>query len=398
MSISRRAVEIQASPIRKFKPFADQAKARGIHIYHLNIGDPDVPTPKPVFEAFRSFADPVLSYGPAQGFLELRKAVARYYGFYGISLEADDVLVTTGGSEAIHFAFSVVADIGDEIVIPEPYYTNYNGFAAFSAVKIVPVPLHVEDGFRLPPAEEFEKRIGPRTRAILLCSPNNPTGTVYTREEIESIVRLVKKHDLYLIGDEVYKEFVYDGLRHTSIFEFPEALDRVIVVDSISKRFSCCGARIGSLLTKNREVYAAALKFAQARLCPPSVEQKAAEAAYGLPMDYFGPTRAEYQKRRDVLFAGLSEIPGVFVTKPQGAFYLIARLPVADTEDFTRWMLTDFSLDGKTVMVAPASGFYSTPTLGRDEIRIAYVLNVDDLLEALRVFKAGLLKYQELHR
>jgi aspartate aminotransferase len=396
MHISKRACEIQASPIRKLKPYADKTLAKGIKIFHLNIGDPDIPTPQAVIDTFCRYRGPVLSYGPAQGFLDLREAVARYFGQYRIPVEADNVLITTGGSEAIHFAFSIVAETGEEIIIPEPYYTNYNGYASFAGVRIVPLPLKVEDGFRLPPLEAIEAKITPKTRAILVCSPNNPTGTVYTPEELERVVRLVKRHDLFLIGDEVYKEFVYDGLRHKSILEYEDIRERAIVVDSISKRYSCCGARIGMVITRNAEVYQAALKFAQARLCPPSVEQMAALSAYNMPMDYFRPVREEYQRRRDVLYEGLKDVPGIVIRKPQGAFYVIVRLPVKDTEHFAVWMLSEFSLDGKTVMVAPGPGFYSTPNLGADEIRIAYVINETDLREAVRVFKAGLEKYRTL--
>jgi aspartate aminotransferase len=396
MQVSKRAREIQASPIRKLKPYADKTLAKGIKIFHLNIGDPDIPTPQAVIDTFCRYRGPVLSYGPAQGFLDLREAVARYFGQYRIPLEADNVLITTGGSEAIHFAFSIVAETGEEIIIPEPYYTNYNGYASFAGVRIVPLPLKVEDGFRLPPLEAIEAKITPKTRAILVCSPNNPTGTVYTPEELERVVRLVKKHDLFLIGDEVYKEFVYDGLRHKSILEYEDIRERAIVVDSISKRYSCCGARIGMVITRNADVYQAALKFAQARLCPPSVEQMAALSAYNMPMDYFRPVREEYQRRRDVLYEGLKDVPGIVIRKPQGAFYVIVRLPVKDAEHFAVWMLSEFSLDGKTVMVAPGPGFYSTPNLGADEIRIAYVINETDLREAVRVFKAGLEKYRTL--
>ncbi len=396
MDVSRRAQDIQASPIRKLKPYADRAKAKGIRIFHLNIGDPDIPAPQPVIDTFRNWDQPVLSYGPAQGFLELREAVARYFGNYGISLCADEVLITLGGSEAIHFTFSVVADVGDEIIIPEPYYTNYNGYASFAGVRIAPLPLSVEDGFRLPPAAALEAKITPRTKAVLLCSPNNPTGTVYTPEELDRVVGLVKKHDLFLIGDEVYKEFTYDGLRHKSILEYEDIRERAIVVDSISKRYSCCGARIGMIVTRNRAVYASALKFAQARLCPPSVEQMAALAAYRMPMEYFQGVRDEYAKRREILYEGLKAIPGVVIRKPEGAFYVIVRLPIRDVEHFAVWMLEEFSLDGKTVMIAPAPGFYSTPRLGVNEARFAYVLNEHDLREALRVFRAGLERYQGL--
>jgi aspartate aminotransferase len=396
MHISRRAHHIQASPIRKLKPYADKAKERGTHVYHLNIGDPDVPTPRPVLDAFHAYNEPVIGYGPSQGFLELRQAITRYFGTYGIPLGADDIIVTTGGSEAIHFAFSVVGDPGDDILIPEPYYTNYNGFASFASVGIVPIPLDVEDGFRLPPEEDIEARLTPRTKAVVLCSPNNPTGTVYSPEELARVVRLAVKHDLFLIGDEVYKEFIYDGLVHKSLLEFEGARDRVIVVDSISKRFSCCGARIGAIISRNKDVMQAVLKFGQARLCPPSVEQIGALAAYNMGRGYFGPILKEYQKRRDILFEGLKDVPGIVIRRPEGAFYIIARLPVKDAEHFTVWMLSEFALDGKTVMFAPAEGFYGTPGRGRDEVRMAYVLNEHDLRDSVRIFKAGLERYHQL--
>ncbi|MBN2408513.1 MAG: pyridoxal phosphate-dependent aminotransferase, partial [Candidatus Aminicenantes bacterium] len=322
MDISHRGRTIQASPIRKFKPYADGAVKRGIKVYFLNIGDPDVPTPQPVFDAFRDFKEPVLAYGPAQGFLELRQAIADYFGRYNIALTADNVIITTGGSEAILFAFSVAGDPGDEIIIPEPFYTNYNGYASIASIKIVPLPLRVENGFRLPSRAEIEAKITPRTKAILLCSPNNPMGTVYTEEELGRVAAIVKERNLFFIGDEVYKEFVYDGATHKSILEFPDIEDRTIVVDSISKRFSCCGARIGAFITRNCDVFDAVLRMAQARLCPPSVEQEAALAAYRMGTDYFKPVREEYQRRRDVLYEGLLNIPGVIAYKPQGAFYI----------------------------------------------------------------------------
>lgn len=393
MNISKRGQDIQPSPIRKLKPFADQAQERGIRIYFLNIGQPDIPTPQPIIDAFRSYDEKVLSYGPAQGFLELRQAIADYFCSYRIPLEPDNVIITIGGSEAIHFAFSVVADPGEEIVIPEPFYTNYNGYASFADVNIVPLTTRVEDGFRLPPSGEIEARITARTRAVLLCSPNNPTGTVLTPEELERVVSIVNRHDLFLIGDEVYKEFVYDGGSHKSVLEYREVEDRVIVVDSISKRFSSCGARVGAVVTRNPEVYQSLLKFAQARLCPPSVEQKAALAAYRMGLDYFKPVQEEYEKRRDVLFEGLRDIPGIVIHRPQGAFYIIVRLPIKDAEHFVQWMLTDFHLNRETVMVAPAQGFYSTPGKGKDEVRIAYVLKEEDLKRAVTVFKEGLRKY-----
>ena len=396
MKISRRGLDIQESPIRKLKPLADQAIAEGVHVYFINIGQPDIPTPQPVWDAVRSFDEEVLSYGPAQGFLDLRQAMADYFCVYNIPLDSENIIITTGGSEAIHFAISAVADSGTEIIIPEPFYTNYNGYAAFADVKIVPLTLSVKEGFRLPAKEVIEAKITPQTRAILLNSPSNPTGVVYTPEEIERVVDIVETHDLFLIGDEVYKEFVYDGRKHKSVLEYTDIQDRVIIVDSISKRFSCCGARIGAVVTRNPDIYHAVLKFAQARLCPPTLEQKAALSLYRMGMGYFDPIRDEYRRRRDVLFEGLSGIPGIVMDKPQGAFYIIVQLPIKDSEHFVRWMLTDFRLDNETVMVAPAQGFYSTPGKGTNEVRIAYVLKESDMKKAIEIFKAGLDKYQAL--
>jgi len=393
MNISQRGREIQESPIRKLKPFADKAEERGIHVYYINIGQPDIATPQPVWDALKHFDEEVLSYGPAQGFLDLRQAIADYFRSYSIEASADNITITVGGSEAIHFAFSVAADPGEDIIIPEPFYTNYNGFAACAGVNIVPLTLSVEDGFRLPPIERIAEKISPKTKAILLNSPSNPTGTVYTPEELERVVALALEKDLFIIADEVYKEFVYDGAVHKSILEYEEIKDRAIVVDSISKRFSCCGARIGAVITRNEEVSQSVLKFAQARLCPPTLEQKMALAAYRMGRDYFDPVQREYQLRRDVLFEGLKDIPGIVIQKPQGAFYYIVRLPIQDSEHFVRWMLTDFQMDNETVMVAPAQGFYSTPGKGLDEVRMAYVLKENDLKRAIAVFKAGLQEY-----
>jgi aspartate aminotransferase len=395
MEISKRGLDIQESPIRKLKPYADKAIERGIHVYFINIGQPDIPTPQPVWDALKQFDEEVLSYGPAQGFLDLRQAVADYFGSYDIAIHADDIVVTVGGSEAIHFAFSVVSDPGGEIITPEPFYTNYNGFAACADVNIVPLTLSVEDGFRLPPIEAIADKITPKTRAILLNSPSNPTGTVYTPEELERVVALALKHDLFIIADEVYKEFVYDGASHKSVLEYEEIRDRAIVVDSISKRFSCCGARIGAVITRNQEVSQSVLKFAQARLCPPTIEQKIALAAYRMGIGYFDSVQKEYQHRRDVLYEGLKDIPGIVIRKPQGAFYYIVKLPIEDAEHFVRWMLTDFQLDNETVMVAPAQGFYSTPGKGLDEVRIAYVLKEKDLKRAITVFRAGIQDYMK---
>ncbi|MFW6123733.1 MAG: pyridoxal phosphate-dependent aminotransferase [Acidobacteriota bacterium] len=396
MHISKRAQEIQASPIRKLKPYADKAISEGVRVYFINIGQPDVKTPQTVWDAFKNVREEVLEYGPAQGILDLRKSIASYFNSYHIPIDHENVIITIGGSEAIHFSFSAVADTNEEIVIPEPFYTNYNGYAAFANVKIVPLTLDVKNGFRLPPKEEIEQTITSKTRAILLCSPNNPTGTVYTDEELKRVVDLAQKHDLFIIADEVYKEFVYDGNTHKSIFEFEEVRDRAIIVDSISKRFSCCGARIGAVVTMNPDVYNGILKFAQARLCPPTIEQKAALAAYQMGVDYFEPVREEYQKRRDILFEGLKDIPGIVMHKPQGAFYVIVRLPIKDSEHFVQWMLTDFRFENETVMVAPAQGFYSSPGRGKDEVRIAYVLKEDNLKRAIQVFKEGLKKYMSL--
>ena len=397
MDISKRGLEIQESPIRKLKPFADRAMERGIHVYFINIGQPDIPTPQPVWDSLKNFNEEVLSYGPAQGFLDLRQAIADYFCSYNIALNSENVIITVGGSEAIHFAFSVVSDSGGDIIIPEPFYTNYNGFAACADVNIVPLTLNVEDGFRLPSIDAIAAKITSNTKAILLNSPSNPTGTVYTPEELERVISLALEHDLFIIADEVYKEFVYDGATHKSILEYEEIKDRAIVVDSISKRFSCCGARIGAVVTRNEQVYQSVLKFAQARLCPPTIEQKMALAAYRMGKEYFDPVQKEYQRRRDVVYEGLKDIPGIVIRKPQGAFYFIVKLPIEDSEHFVRWMLTDFQLDNETVMVAPAQGFYSTPGKGTAEIRIAYVLKEEDLKRAITILKAGLREYGRKH-
>jgi len=394
--VSQRGATIQASPIRKLVPFADCAKKRGVKVYHLNIGQPDIPTPAPVLEAIRGFNEKIISYGHSQGLLELRQVVAGYFQRYGYGINTEDVLISIAGSEAIHFAFSVVADTGDEILIPEPYYTNYNGYASFADVKIVPLITKAEEGFHLPPVEEIEKKITKRTRAILLCSPNNPTGTILTREELEGVARLAVKHDLFVIGDEVYKEFAYDGYKHTSLLELPGLEDRVIVVDSISKRFSSCGARIGCIVTRNIEVMEALIKFAQARLCPPMVEQLAALAAYKMDPSYFNPIREEYQRRRDTMFDALSRIDGVVLKKPRGAFYMIVKIPITDSDHFAQWLLDSFDHNGETVMVAPANGFYGTATLGHDEVRLAYVLCEEDIRRAMVCFEEGLKRYRSI--
>ncbi len=393
MKLSQRALTIQASPIRKLAPLMVEARRRGLAIHHLNIGQPDIATPAAYWEALKHYQDPVLSYGPSDGLPDLKQAIVAYFSRYGIGIEPGDVLVTTGGSEAISFAFAAVADFGGEVIVPEPFYTNYNGFATLAGLTVVPVTTRAEDGFRLPPLEDFEAAITPRTRAILVCSPNNPTGTIFTRDELEGLARLARKHDLFLIGDEVYKEFTYEGAAHTSLLQLEGMSDRVIVVDSISKRFSACGARVGALISRNRDVMDAVLKFGQARLCPPTAEQVGAIAAYRMDPSYFDPIRAEYQARRDTLLAGLTASPGVLLRKPQGAFYMIVKLPVKDTDDFARWLLTDWQMDGETVMVAPGDGFYATPGLGGDEIRVAYVLERDKLERAAKILLEGMNTY-----
>jgi len=395
MRISQRAVAIQESPIRKLAPLAAEARGRGLSIYNLNIGQPDVATPPEFLRAVGGFRDKVLAYGPSDGLPELREAMVDYFSRYAIALEPRDILVTNGGSEAILFAFNVVADDGDEIIIPEPFYTNYNGYAAMANVRIVPVRAHAEDGFHLPPAEAIEAAITPRTRAILVCSPNNPTGTVLAWEELERLAELAQRHDLFLIADEVYKEFTYDGRRHRSVLELPDVRERVIVVDSISKRFSACGARVGAVISRNREVMTAVLKFGQARLCPPTLEQLGAIAAYRLEESYFETVREEYQRRRDVLFSALTRDPGILLLQPRGAFYMIVKMNgVDDSDDFAEWLLTDHAVDGHTVLVAPAGGFYASPGAGTDEVRMAYVLEVEKLERAAAVFLAGLERYR----
>jgi aspartate aminotransferase len=397
MRISHRAAAIQESPIRKLAPLAAKARTRGLTIYNLNIGQPDVATPPEFLQAVSGFKDRVLAYGPSDGLPELRAAMVDYFARYEIALDPRDILITNGGSEAILFAFNVVADDGEEIIIPEPFYTNYNGYAAMANLKIVPVRSHAEDGFHLPPDEVLEAAVTPRTRAVLVCSPNNPTGTVLAWAELERLAELAKRHDLFLIADEVYKEFTYDGRRHRSVLELPEVRERVIVVDSISKRFSACGARVGAVISRNRDVMAAMLKFGQARLCPPTLEQLGAIAAYHLDESYFEAVRAEYQRRRDVLFEALTCDPGIVLRRPRGAFYMIVKMAgVDDSDAFAEWLLTDHAVDGQTVLVAPAGGFYATPGAGKDEVRMAYVIEVPKLERAAAVFLVGLERYRAL--
>jgi len=397
MQISRRAISIQESPIRKLAPLAAAARARGVKIFNLNIGQPDVATPPEFLRAVCAFKDKVLEYGPSDGLPELREGMAAYFARYEIALDPGEILITNGGSEAILFAFNVVADQGDEIIIPEPFYTNYNGYAEMASLAVVPVRTRAEDGFHLPPDDVLNAAVTPRTRAILVCSPNNPTGTVLAWEELQRLEAFARRHDLFLIADEVYKEFTYDGRRHRSVLELPGIEERVIVVDSISKRFSACGARVGAVISRNREVMASVLKFGQARLCPPTLEQLGAIAAYRLDESYFDAVRAEYQRRRDVMYEALTRDPGIVLKRPRGAFYMIVKMAgVEDSDDFARWLLEEHQLGGETVLVAPAGGFYATPGAGNDEVRMAYVLEVPKLERALEVFRAGLERYRAL--
>lgn len=391
-SISHRAQKLPASPIRKLGPFADAAKARGIRVHHLNIGQPDVATPRGMIEAYRSYDEKVLAYGPSQGLPGLRSAIAKYFVKLGINLEPDHVNVTFGGSEAVGFAFSAVTDPGDEILTTEPFYANYLGFAASTGVTITTVPARADHAFHLPSDAELEAAITPKTKAMIVCSPNNPTGTVYTKEEMERLGKICEKHDLYLISDEVYREFAY-GETPTSALSLPCAHDRVIVVDSVSKRFSACGARVGCVITKNPTLLNVFMRMCFARLCPATVDQIAAIAAYDTPQSYFDDVVAEYTRRRDALVKGLNSIKGVSAPMPEGAFYLVTTLPVDDADDFAKWLLTDFNHEKETVMIAPASGFYGHAELGKRQARIAYVLEVPHLLRSVELLRIALDQY-----
>ncbi len=392
-TLSSRAVEMPSSPIRKLVPFADRAKAAGKHVYHLNIGQPDIKTPDTFFNPIRNMDMPVVEYGPSAGLLSLREKFAAYYRKNNIDVSAENVLITTGGSEAIIFTLMVLMDPGDEVIIPEPFYTNYNGFAVEAGVKVVPIPSSIETGFQLPPIASIREKINARTRAIMICNPNNPTGYVYSREEMEALRDICREKDLFLLSDEVYREFVYDGAEHVSAMHFPEIADRVVMLDSVSKRYSACGARIGMIVSKNEAFMEAALKFGMARLCPPTIEQIASEAAVDTPDAYFEEVNAEYKRRRDLMVKLLRAIPGVVCPNPRGAFYLVVGLPVEDAGHFAQWLLTDFDVDGETVMVAPADGFYATPGLGKNEVRIAYVLNERDIEKAMHIVAEGLKVY-----
>lgn len=395
MQLSKRANDMPYSPIRKLASFADEAKKRGVEVFHLNIGQPDIETPIEIFEAIAKYREKVLRYGPSGGLLDLRLAVVKYHRNLGFDIDLDNVWITTGGSEAIIFAMMSVSDPGDEILVFEPFYTNYNGFAVMSQVKLVPMTTKVEHGFHLPSITTIEKKITSRTKAILINTPNNPTGTVLTEEEMFIVHKLCKKYNLFLLSDEVYREFVYDGKRQISALSLPGIEDRVIVMDSISKRFSACGARVGSIISRNKKIMDSVLKFGQARLCPPTLEQVGAVAAYTNIDRYIKPMIDEYQHRRDVLFELLRGIPGVYGHKPEGAFYTVLRLPVANADTFCQWLLTDFHHNNKTVMLAPANGFYSSAKKGINEIRIAYVLKEKDLRESVEVLSVALKTYEK---
>jgi len=384
-----------SSPIRKLVPFAEDAKARGVDVIHLNIGQPDIKTPQLALDAIKNNDIEVLSYSRTEGTDQFRKKVASYYKANDIEVTHKDIIVTTGGSEALAFVMGSIADADDEIIIPEPFYANYNGFAVAAGIKVVPVVSKIEDNFALPPLEVFEKSITDKTRGILICNPGNPTGYLYKKEEIKKLAALAKKHDLFLIADEVYREFAYDGIKHYSILQEPGMEEHSIVVDSVSKRYSMCGARIGFLVTKNKSVIQTALKFAQARLSPPTYAQIASEAALSTPQSYFDAVIEEYVERRDILLKELSKIKGLKIARPQGAFYCMVELPVADADDFAQWLLEKFELNGQTVMVAPAAGFYATEGLGKNQIRIAYVLEKNQLVKAVEILREALKKYPQ---
>ncbi|MDP5158687.1 MAG: pyridoxal phosphate-dependent aminotransferase [Flaviramulus sp.] len=394
-TISKKGQLMPQSPIRKLVPYAEAAAKKGKTIYYLNIGQPDIKTPEIALDAVKMNSLEILAYTRSEGSEDYRKKIAHYYKKNDIQAKHDDIIVTTGGSEALLFAFGSIMDIDDEVIIPEPFYANYNGFSTASGVKIVPVISKIEDNFALPPIEEFEKLITPKTKAILICNPGNPTGYLYSKEEIQKLATIVKKYDLFLIADEVYREFAYDGNTHYSIMQEPGLEDYAIMIDSVSKRYSMCGARIGCLVSKNKSVIETVLKFAQARLSPPTLAQIASEAALDTPQSYFDAVIEEYVERRNVLIEELSKIEGVKVAKPKGAFYCIAELPVKNSDDFAQWLLEHFDIDGETIMVAPAGGFYSTPGVGLNQIRIAYVLNKESLKKSANILKEALKAYKD---
>jgi aspartate aminotransferase len=393
MRISQRSEKLPASPIRKLVPYADEAEKSGTHVYHLNIGQPDLQTPGAYFESIRKY-EGVDAYTNSAGLLELREKFSAYYKKWNIPFETEDIIVTEGGSEAVTFAMAAVADPGEEIIVIEPFYANYRAFASFLDVKVVPVTSKAENGYRMPPLSEFERVLTSKTRAILFPNPGNPTGAVYTREELESIAEFAKRHDLYIISDEVYREITFDGLKAHSMMEFDN--DNVIIVDSLSKRFNICGARIGAFATKNREIFQAVMKMAMMRLCPNRLSQIGAISLFNLDDSYFEEVKNEYQRRRNIVYEEMKKIDGVVGPKPEGAFYYAAKIPVDDAEKFVKWMLEEFSFEGKTTMVSPLNGFYVTPSLGKDEIRIAYVLKEKELKEACEILREGIKAYNSL--
>ncbi|MEC7772421.1 MAG: pyridoxal phosphate-dependent aminotransferase [Bacteroidota bacterium] len=392
-SISKKGTQMPASPIRKLVPYAEAAKKRGTHVIHLNIGQPDIKTPKVALDAVRNHNIEVLEYSMTQGSEQYRQKIAAYYAKQEIFVDAEDIIVTTGGSEALSFTMGTIMDKDDEIIIPEPFYANYNGFATAAGVKVKPIASSIENNFALPPISKFEELITPKTKAILICNPGNPTGYLYSKEEIHQLAELVKKHNLFLVADEVYREFTYDGREHYSILQVEGLEEHAIVVDSVSKRYSMCGARIGCLISKNTEVIGTAMKFAQARLSPPTFAQIASEAALETPQEYFDDVIEEYVSRRNLLITELNKLEGVKVATPQGAFYCVAELPIEDADHFAQWLLESFEVDGKTVMVAPAAGFYATPGLGKNQIRIAYVLEKEQLVKAVQILGKALTEY-----
>lgn len=394
--LSERATKMPASPIRKLVPFAQAAKKSGVKVYHLNIGQPDIKTPESFLEKIKSFDAPVLAYALSQGNLDLINSFREYYKKWGIDLNEDEIIITNGGSEALIMAYSAIGDFGDEVLVPEPFYANYNGFAVQSGMKVMPITTTAENGFHLPSMEEVEKYITPKTRAIAISNPGNPTGAVYTREELVMLGEIAKKHNIFLIGDEVYREFVYDGNKFTSLMHIPGIEDRVIIIDSISKRYSACGARIGCICSKNKELMSAVMRMAQARLCVPTLEMVGAATLVNTSKEYFDEVHHEYQKRRDIVYNALKKIPDVICEKPTGAFYVMAKLPIDDCDEFAKWMLTDFKLNNETTMVAPGAGFYATPGLGKQEVRLAYVLNENDLARAMEILAAGIKEYRRI--
>ena len=392
LTISHRGIIMPASPIRKLVPYAEAAKKKGIYVYHLNIGQPDIETPKMVLDAVRHSDFKILEYSHSAGNESYRKKLVSYYKKVGIDINYTQIMITTGGSEAILFGFMACLDPGDEVIIPEPFYANYNGFAVEAGVNVVPITSYIENGFALPPIEDFEKAITSKTKAIVICNPNNPTGYLYSKEEMETLRKIIIKHNLYLFADEAYREFCYEGT-HFSAMLLEGVDNNVVLMDTISKRYSCCGGRIGAFITRNKELYNAAMKFAQARLSPPSFAQIAGEAAIDLPDDYFNITKAEYKSRRDLIVKRLNAMPGVFCPNPGGAFYAIAKLPIDDADKFCQWLLEDFQFNNQTVMLAPATGFYGTAGLGKQEVRLAYVLNLNAINGAMDCLEKALLVY-----